>query len=33
MVPVFARGPGADRFSGIQSNDELHGDLASMLGL
>jgi len=33
MVPVFARGPGADRFSGIQSNAELHDDLASMLGL
>lgn len=33
MVPVFARGPGADRLSGIQSNSELHGDLASMLGL
>ena len=33
MVPVFARGPGADRFSGIQSNTELHDDLASMLGL
>jgi alkaline phosphatase len=33
MVPVFARGPGAERFSGIQSNSELHGDLASILGL
>lgn len=33
MVPVFARGPGADRFSGIQSNAELQGDIASMLGL
>jgi alkaline phosphatase len=33
MVPVFARGPGDDRFSGIQSNTELHDDLASMLGL
>ncbi len=33
MVPVFARGPGAGRFSGIQSNAELHGDLAGVLGL
>jgi len=33
MVPVFARGPGADRFSGIQSNAELHDDLAGILGL
>jgi alkaline phosphatase len=33
MVPVFARGPGAHRFSGIQSNSELHDDLASTLGL
>jgi alkaline phosphatase len=33
MVPVFARGPGMESFSGIQSNAELHDDLASMLGL
>jgi alkaline phosphatase len=33
MVPVFARGPGADRFSGIMDNTELHGDLADLLGL
>ena len=33
MVPVFARGPGAHRFSGIQSNTELHEDLAGILGL
>ena len=33
MVPVFARGPGAHRFSGIQSNTELHDDIAETLGL
>lgn len=33
MVPVFARGTGAERFSGIQSNAELHSDLAGLLGL
>ena len=33
MVPVFARGPGADRFSGIMDNTELHDDLADLLGL
>jgi alkaline phosphatase len=33
MVPVFARGPGAARFSGIQSNTDLYGDLAGLLGL
>jgi alkaline phosphatase len=33
MVPVFARGAGAECFSGIQSNTELHGNLAGLLGL
>lgn len=33
MVPVFARGPGHERFSGIQSNNELYEDLAGLLGL
>jgi alkaline phosphatase len=33
MVPVFARGPGCERFSGIQANTELYRDLASLLGL
>ena len=33
MVPVFAAGPGAERFSGIQDNTELHDKLAGLLGL
>lgn len=33
MVPVFAGGPGAERFSGIQDNTELHDRLAGLLGL
>jgi alkaline phosphatase len=33
MVPVFVRGPGAERFSGIQDNTELHDDMALLLGL
>jgi alkaline phosphatase len=33
MVPVFASGPGSGRFSGIQSNTELHDGLAAILGL
>ena len=33
MVPVFARGPGCERFSGIQANTELYYDFASLLGL
>jgi alkaline phosphatase len=33
MVPVFARGPGDKHFSGIQSNTDLHEDLAGLLGL
>jgi alkaline phosphatase len=32
MVPVFASGPGAWRFSGIMHNTELHARLASLLG-
>jgi alkaline phosphatase len=33
MVPVFARGPGCERFSGIQPNTELYHDFATLLGL
>lgn len=33
MVPVFAKGPGAERFGGIQDNTELHDDIARLLGL
>jgi alkaline phosphatase len=32
MVPVFAAGPGADRFKGVQHNTELHTRLAWLLG-
>jgi alkaline phosphatase len=33
MVPVFARGPGAGRFSGIQDNTDMFRNLAWLLGL
>jgi alkaline phosphatase len=33
MVPVFAKGPGAESFGGIQDNTELHDDIARLLGL
>jgi alkaline phosphatase len=33
MVPVFARGPGADGFAGVQDNTDLHDDIAAALGL
>jgi alkaline phosphatase len=33
MVPVFARGPGADMFGGIQDNTDLHDDIARLLDL
>jgi alkaline phosphatase len=33
MVPVFARGPGADVFSGIQDNTDIHDNIVGMLGL
>lgn len=33
MVPVFARGPGAERFSGIQDNTDMHDNIAWLLGL
>jgi alkaline phosphatase len=33
MVPVFAKGPGAEGFSGIQDNTELHDRMAGVLGL
>ena len=33
MVPVFARGPGADRLSGILDNTEMHDRIAWLLGL
>jgi alkaline phosphatase len=32
MVPVFASGPGAERFDGVQHNTELHTKLAWVLG-
>jgi alkaline phosphatase len=32
MVPVFASGPGAGRFAGVQHNTELHARLAWLLG-
>jgi alkaline phosphatase len=33
MVPVFAVGPGCERFSGIQTNTDLYYDLAGLLDL
>jgi alkaline phosphatase len=33
MVPVFAGGPGSERFSGIQSNAGISRNLAGLLGL
>jgi alkaline phosphatase len=33
MVPVFARGPGTDVFSGIQDNTDIHDNIVWLLGL
>ena len=33
MVPVFARGPGAERFSGILDNTDMHDIMVWLLGL
>jgi alkaline phosphatase len=33
MVPVFAYGPGADSFTGVQQNTELFNDFIRLLSL